>query len=351
MTARVPVRSDLADVEPYGAPQLDVPVRLNTNETPYPPPPVFTRQLGERIAALELNRYPDRRVWQLRTALGQRAGLPPEQVWAANGSNEVLLQLFQAYGGPGRRIMLARPGYSAHPLIARVSGTETVEFDLDGDLCLTADVACAAVEALDPDIVCVANPNNPTGLAVDLGVIRAIHDASRALVVVDEAYVEFGGASAVVLLEDLPRLAVCRTFSKAFRLAGIRLGYLYAHGWVIDDLRKVRLPYHLDSLTQQAGLVACELAEDVTAHIDGIALERERVHEALEAQGLQVYPSAANFLLFRSPVPDLFDRLLDHGVLVRDFSTRPRLEGCLRVSIGTPEENDRFIDALKECLL
>jgi histidinol-phosphate aminotransferase len=247
--------------------------------------------------------------------------------------------------------MLARPGYSAHPLIARVSGTETVEFDLDGDLCLTADVACAAVETLDPDIVCVANPNNPTGLAVDLGVIRAIHDASRALVVVDEAYVEFGGASAVVLLEDLPRLAVCRTFSKAFRLAGIRLGYLYAHGWVIDDLRKVRLPYHLDSLTQQAGLVACELAEDVTAHIDGIALERERVHEALEAQGLQVYPSAANFLLFRSPVPDLFDRLLDHGVLVRDFSTRPRLEGCLRVSIGTPEENDRFIDALKECLL
>jgi histidinol-phosphate aminotransferase len=347
---RVPVRDDLADVVPYGAPQLDVPVRLNTNETPYPPPAAFSERLAERIAALELNRYPDRRVWQLRTALGQRAGLPPEQVWAANGSNEVLLQLFQAYGGPGRRVLLARPGYSAHPLIARVAGTETVEFDLDADLCLTADVACEAVATHDPDIVCIANPNNPTGLAVDLGVIRAVHDESRALVVVDEAYVEFGGASAVVLLDELPRLAVCRTFSKAFRLAGARIGYLYAHGWVIDDLRKVRLPYHLDALSQQAGIVACELADDVTAHVDGIAMERERVYEALVAEGLQVYPSAANFLLFRTPVADLFDRLLDRGVLIRDFSARPRLEGCLRVSIGTPEENDRFIDAVKECL-
>jgi histidinol-phosphate aminotransferase len=348
---RVDVRPDLRDVVPYGAPQLDVPVRLNTNETPMAPPRDFFEHLAKRVAALDLHRYPDRRAWALRTALGVRFGLPPERVWAANGSNEVLLQLFQAYGGAGRRLLLTSPGYSAHPLIGRVTGTDTVAVDLDEDFALPPSLAERAVVDHDPDIVCIASPSNPTGIVVELEAVRALHDAGRALVIVDEAYVEFGGTSAVALLDELPRLVVSRTFSKAWRLAGLRLGYLLAHDWVIDDLRKVRLPYHLDALTQEAGLVALELADDVTAHIAELSAERDRLHAELAAMdGVHVWPSAANFLLFRTTVENLFDRLLTHGVLVRDFSDKPRLQGCLRVSVGTRTENDAFLDALRKCL-
>jgi histidinol-phosphate aminotransferase len=351
---RVPVRPDLAGVVPYGAPQLDVAVRLNTNETPYPPPPEFMSLLAERVAALPLHRYPDRRAWALRTALGEPFGLPPERVWAANGSNEVLLQLFQAYGGPGRTMLLTSPGYSAHPLIATVAATATATVDLDADFRLTADAAAAAVEGADPAIVCVASPNNPTGVLVGLDAIAALHDHSRALVVVDEAYVEFAGtaeASAARMVHERERLVVCRTFSKAWRLAGVRLGYLLAHEWVVDDLRKVRLPYHLDALTQAAGLTALEQAGGVTAHVEGLVDERDRLHDALTAMPrVRVWPSAANFLLLRTDVGDLFHRLLEHGVLVRDFSDRPRLAGCVRVTVGTPGENDAFLTALRECL-
>ncbi|CAN5346080.1 histidinol-phosphate transaminase [soil metagenome] len=348
---RVPVRADLVGVEPYGAPQLDVPVRLNTNETPFPPPAAFGDQLAKRVASLELHRYPDRRAWTLRTALGARFGLPADRVWAANGSNEVLLQLFQAYGGPGRTLLLFRPGYSAHPLIARVAATDHVEVELDAGLRLSPATAAEAVRAHRPDLVCVASPNNPTGIPVTLDTVRALHDAGDGLVVCDEAYVEFGAASAVELLDELPRLAVCRTFSKAFRLAGARLGYLLAHDWVVDDLRKVRLPYHLDAMTQEAGTLACELAGEMTAHIQAIVAERERVRAALTGLGgVDVYDSAANFLLFRTRVSGLWEALLDCGVLVRDFSDRPRLTGCLRVTIGTPTENDAFLAALEESL-
>ena len=353
--ARPAVRDDLVDVEPYGAPQLDVPVRLNTNETPYPPPSAFVERLQARVGevAATLHRYPDRRATALRAALGARFGLDADRVWAANGSNEVLLQLFQAYGGARRRLLVARPGYSAHPLIARVAATEVVEVDLDHDLRLTRDLAERAVAVHDPDLVCVASPNNPTGVPVDLDAVRALHDASRALVVLDEAYVELApdGTSGAGLLDELDRLVVVRTFSKAWRLAGLRLGYLLGHAWVVDDLRKVRLPYHLDALTQAAGLAAVEVAGEVTAHVGVLRAERDRLGAALEAlDGVHVWPSAANFLLLRTDVPDLFERLLARGVLVRDFSRLPRLEGCVRVTVGTREEDDRFLAALEESL-
>lgn len=349
----VRVRDDLTGLVPYGAPQMDAPVRLNTNETPWPPPAAFTEQVAKRLADLDLHRYPDRSAGRLREGLAARFGLTPERVWAANGSNEVLAQLFQAYGGPGRRALLFRPGYSAHPLIARVASTEVIEADLDADLRLHAATAFAAVEATNPDLICLASPNNPTGLRVAAQVVRALHDASRALVILDEAYVELSDdpGGALRLLDELERLVLVRTFSKAWRLAGLRLGYLLGHAWVVDDLQKVRLPYHLDAITQAAGEVALDLADEVTAHIPDLVAERQRVHAALEARDdVQTWPSQANFLLLRTGVDDLFDRLLEHGVLVRDFSTRPRLEGCVRVTVGSREENDAFLEALDAVL-
>lgn len=346
---RVPVRGDLAGVAPYGAPQLDVPVRLNTNETPYPPPPEFFARLAQRLPDIPLHRYPDRTATELRTALGARFGVGPERVWAAKGSNEILLQLFQAYGGPGRRLLLTSPGYAAHPLIARAAATDVVEVELGDDFTLDPAAATEAVKRSDATLICVASPHNPAGTLVAADVVRALHDASDALVVVDEAYVEFArdGASAVGLLDDLERLVVCRTFSKAWRLAGQRLGYLLAPPWVVDDIRKVRLPYHLDAVTQTAGLVALELADAMTAHVPAIIDEREWLLRRLATvPGLQPYPSHGNFVLVRSETDDLFAGLLDQGVLVRDFSRTPGLRGCVRITVGTHAEHQALLAAL-----
>ncbi|HSK91729.1 MAG TPA: histidinol-phosphate transaminase [Euzebyales bacterium] len=350
---RVPARDDLAGIAPYGAPQLDVAVRLNTNETPYPPPPEFFARLAERLPGLPLQRYPDRRATALRTAIGERFGRPVDGVWAAKGSNEILLQLFQAYGGPGRRLLLADPGYSAHPLIALSATTDVVHVELGADFTLDPEAAAAAASRHDPHVICLASPHNPAGTLVASDVVRAAHDASRALVVIDEAYIEFapGGGSAVELLDELPRLVVCRTFSKAWRLAGLRLGYLLAPPWVIDDLRKVRLPYHLDAITQQAGLVALEMAAAMTAHIAAISDERAWLTDRLRSlPQLTVFPSSGNFLLVRSARPGLFDRLLEHGVLVRDFSHVRGLDGCVRITVGTREEHTALLEALRRCL-
>ncbi|CAN5827384.1 histidinol-phosphate transaminase [soil metagenome] len=348
---RVPVRDDLVGTTPYGAPQLDVAVRLNTNETPYPPPAEFFDRLAVRLPALPLHRYPDRKVADLRAALGVRFGLGPDRVWAAAGSNEVLLQLFQAYGGPGRRLLLTSPGYSAHPLIARAASTEIVEVALDDAFTLDVAAATDAAKRADAHVICVASPHNPAGTLVSPQVVRALHDASDALVVVDEAYVEFaaGDASAVALLGELDRLVVCRTFSKAWRLAGLRLGYLLAPPWVIDDLRKVRLPYHLDAITQAAGLVALELVDQMTAHIREITAERDWLTTQLaQLPGLTPYPSHGNFVLVRGTDDTLFARLLDRGVLVRDFSQVPGLTNCVRITVGTRTEHEALLDALAE---
>ena len=349
----VPVRDDLRDVAPYGAPQYDVAVRLNTNETAEPPPAAFLATVAERIRSLELNRYPDRPHRALRAAIAARHEVDRETVWAANGSNEVLLQLLQAYGGPDRTALYVRPGYSMYPELCRTTLTRAVEVDLDDRFELSPTVAADAVAEHDPDLILLPSPNNPVGTPVGHDAIRTLHDRSRALLVVDEAYVEFAptGTSVVPLLGELPRLVVVRTFSKAFRLAGLRLGYLLGAPWVVQDVQKVRLPYHLDQLTQVAGLVALEQEDDFLAHREGIASERERMRTHLEQHTrLEVAPSAANFLLVRAPEDGLFDRLLDHGVLVRDFSSKPRLERCIRVTVGTPEENDAFLAAIDTVL-
>ncbi len=352
---RPPVRDDLLAVTPYGAPQLDVPIRLNTNETPWAPPASFHAALAARIAeGMPLHRYPDRDAVALRTAIGAREDLSADRVWVANGSNEILTQLFQAYGGPGRSILLFEPGYSAHPLLATVTGTPVVSVDSDADFGLSPGTAAAAVAEHRPAIVCVAAPNNPTGVPLSPDTVRAMHDAFDGLVVLDEAYVELSPdpGRGRAMLDELDRLVVVRTFSKAWRMAGLRLGYLLAHDWVVQDLLKVRLPYHLDAITQAAGEIALELADEVTAHVGILVQERDRLHAALEdLDGVDVWPSAGNFLLFRiADATGCFEALLADGILVRDFSSKPRLGGCLRVSVGTPEENTRFLLSLKEFL-
>jgi len=350
---RVPVRADLAAVAPYGAPQLDVPVRLNTNETAEPPPPGYLAEVARRLQGLELHRYPDRPATELRRALGSRVGLPAERVWAANGSNEVLQQLLQAYGGPGRLALGVRPGYSMYPELCRTSLTPMVEVDLDDEFRLSERMAAAAVATHDPDVILLPTPNNPVGTPVSHDALRALHDGSRALLVVDEAYIEFADEhlAALPLLDELPRLVIVRTLSKAFRLAGLRLGYLLAPSWVVEDVQKVRLPYHLDAIKQVAGIVAVEQEDAFLEHRRRLVAERERVAAAVAAHpGVEVFPSAANFLLVRTGVDDLFERLLAAGVLVRDFSSSPRLEGCVRVTIGTVTENDAFLAALDVAL-
>ena len=351
---RVPVRDDLVALEPYGAPQWEVPVRINTNEMPEGPPQAVLEQVAARLGEIELNRYPDRDAIELRTKLGLLVGLPPEQTWVANGSNEVLTQLLQAYGGAGRKVLLFNPGYSAHPLLAQVTQTEVVTAELDDELQLTPEIATQAVATHQPHLVMIASPVNPTGVVVPDDAIRSLHDAGHGLVILDEAYIQLSHNPnrAIGLMRDLPRLVVSRTYSKAWRMAGLRLGYMYAPEWVVEDIQKVRLPYHLNALTQLVGSIALDLMGDEQANVAEVVAERERVYATLQTMPeVQAWPSEANFILVKVPnAHQVFLDLVDHGVLVRDFSSSPRTEGCLRASIGTRDENDQFLSALRTVL-
>jgi histidinol-phosphate aminotransferase len=360
----LPVRADLRGSTPYGAPQLDVPVRLNTNENSYDVPQDVALAVVEAVAGevQRLNRYPDREFSALREALaGYLTGttgqpITAEQVWAANGSNEVLQQLLQAFGGPGRCAMGFTPAYSMHPRIAHVTATRWVDgcrADPDhGDFDLAADRAVDQVREVDPDVVFLCSPNNPTGTSLGTDVIRAVYDASdRAVVVVDEAYAEFaraGTPSALELLPGRPRLVVTRTMSKAFAFAGARLGYLAADPAVGDALRLVRLPYHLSALTQAAACAAIAHAATLLATVEAIKTERDRIVDQIERLGLKPVASDANFVLFGglSDEHATWEALLAHGVLVRDVG----LPGHLRVTAGTPTETSTFLTALEQVL-
>ena len=351
--ADLPLREDLRGASPYGAPQLDVPVRLNTNENPYPPPPALVAELVADVerAARELHRYPDRDAVALRSDLAgylaERTGVPltAANLWAANGSNEVLQQLLQAFGGPGRSALGFVPSYSMHPIISAGTRTAWIPAPRRADFSLDALRAVAAVREHRPDVLFVTSPNNPTGAAVPLGDLRAVLAAAPGIVVVDEAYGEFSHqSSAVGLLAEFPgTLAVCRTMSKAFAFAGGRLGYLAAAPAVVDALLLVRLPYHLSALTQAAARAALRHASSTLDSVATLVAERGRVSAALRELGAEVVPSDANFVLFGRFADEsvAWRRYLDHGVLVRDVD----IEGHLRVTIGTPPENDAFLAA------
>ena len=345
-------RPGLRDLEPYESPQPDVPVRLNTNECPHPLPEAFLTELAAAVRELPLHRYPDGGMRRLLQELATSAMHPVDGVWAANGSNEILTQLLQAYGGPGRRAAVFEPTYVLHRRLCALTYTAVEELTLDADFAL-GEAQVAAVVAAAPDVVFICSPNNPTGNAQPLSSIVAIAQGlPDALVIVDEAYGEFAPAgSAQALIAGNPNIAITRTFSKAFALAGARLGYVLAAPAVIQDLRRVRLPYHLSSLTQAAGLVALRHRGDASALLGAIRVQRDRITRELRSiAGVTVCPSDANFVLFMPPgdAAAVWQALLDRGVLVRDLTTV--VPNALRVTAGTQQETDRFLDAIKEVL-
>lgn len=352
----LPLRDDLRGRTPYGAPQLDVPVRLNTNENPYPPPPELVADVAAAVeeVARGLHRYPDRDAVALREDLAayitKSTGYPvtSANLWAANGSNEVLQQILQAFGGPGRFAVGFEPSYSMHPIISAGTRTEWVPAPRRADFSLDATQAAATVRAKRSDITFVTSPNNPTGQAVPLADLRALIEAAPGIVVVDEAYAEFSAQpSAVSLLDDLGhKTIVCRTMSKAFAFAGGRLGYLIAAPAVVDALQLVRLPYHLSLLTQAAARAALRHAGATLASVAQLAAERDRVAEALAGMGFSPVHSDANFILFGPFGSGAWQSYLDRGVLIRDVG----IAGHLRVTIGTPAENDAFLAASKEII-
>lgn len=351
----LPLREELRGIEPYGAPQLDVPVALNVNENPYPPSEAVVADVAEAVAEATrtLNRYPDREFTELRKALADYLGhgVTPEQVWAANGSNEVMLQLLQAFGGPGRVAVSFAPTYSMYPEYARDAMTGWVVGHREEDFSLDVAHAVSVIEEHQPSVVLLPSPNNPTGTALPLDVVRAVCDAAPGVVVIDEAYGEFrraGTPSALELLPTTPNLVVSRTMSKAFALAGARLGYLAASTEICDALRVVRLPYHLSAVTQAVARVALKHADELLARVDDLRAERDRTVAWLREQGLEVAESDANFCLFGrfEDRHAVWQGLLDRGVLIRE--TGP--DGWLRVSVGTPEEMAAFKAALMEVL-
>lgn len=355
----LPVRDELRGKSPYGAPQLDVPVRLNTNENPYPLPEPLVERIAERVrdAARGLNRYPDRDAVELRTELAAyltKTGKHPvttENVWAANGSNEVIQQLLQTFGGPGRSAIGFEPSYSMHALIARGTGTAWISGPRTADFTIDLAAAEQAVAENRPDVVFITTPNNPTGNAVPPETVLALYEAAQrakpSMVVVDEAYVEFShGDSLLPLLEGRPNLVVSRTMSKAFGAAGLRLGYLAAHPAVVDAVQLVRLPYHLSAITQATALAALEHTDVLLGYVEQLKTERDRLVGELRALGFEVTESDANFVQFGrfADSHEAWRHILDRGVLVRDNG----VPGRLRVSAGTPEENDAFLDAVRD---
>lgn len=358
--ALVAPRDDLRVLEGYHSPQLDVSVRLNTNESPYPPPAAFVDRWLAELRTTPLNRYPDRSARDLRAALGRQLGQPPERLFCANGSNEVLQTLLLGYGGPGRRAAMFEPTYALHAHIARITGTEVVVGERREDFSIDVDAACALVAGQRPTIVFVCSPNNPTGTVEDAGTIEALLDATDGLVVVDEAYGEFARHSALDLSDDERALVVTRTYSKVWSLAALRLGFCVAPPWVVDELDKVVLPYHLDVSTQLAGITALRFRAEMEARVAFLVEDRERLFTALDdLDGVTVFPSGANFLLFRIDRTGSGDdgnghavwkALVERGILVRDFSRWPGVEDCLRVTVGTARENTAFLSALTDVL-
>jgi histidinol-phosphate aminotransferase len=340
-------------MEGYHSPQLEVEVRLNTNESPVPPPAEFVAALQAEVARVAWHRYPDRTAWELRTRIGELHDVGPEQVFAANGSNEVLQTLCLTYGGAGRTAAVFEPTYALHSHISRLTGTTVVTGSRTDDFELDPAEVDRVLDTARPDITFLCSPNNPTGLIEDPDVVRHVVAGAPGLVVVDEAYGQFAPWSALDLLGDDIPLVVTRTFSKTWSMAAARLGYLVGPSWLVAELEKVVLPYHLDALKQAAGRLALDYRAEMEARVASLVEERGRLEAALSELEVDVWPSGANFVLFRPrhrSGDEVWRSLVERSVLVRNCASWPGLDGCLRVTLGTPPEDDRFLEALQEAL-
>ena len=353
---RLPVRENVALMSGYHSPQLDVAVRLNTNESPVPPPDGWADALRAAQAEIDWHRYPDRAAHELRAALAKHERVAPEQVFAANGSNEVLQCLMLAFGGPGRVALTFEPTYALHSHISRLAATEVVSGERREDFSLDGDYASAMVAEHQPAVTFLCSPNNPTGMVEPPALVeRLLADISAVpgLLLMDEAYGQFDPHTAVDLVDESRPLAVARTYSKTWSMAAARLGYLVAPSWMVAELEKVVLPYHLDAFKQIAGRLALAYEDEMNDRVASLVAERERIAAALDQLPVRQWASGANFILLRPNSGDgerVWEGLVERSVLVRNCSSWPRLGGCLRVTVGTPDENDAFLSALREVL-
>ena len=348
---RVQPRDDLRALEGYHSPQVDVRIRLNTNEAPTPPPTAWRDAFAAELSQVAWHRYPDRSAAALRSAIADSHRVRPDQVFAANGSNEVLQTLLLAYAGSGRRVVTFEPTYQMHGHIARLTGSTVVEGERGPDFRLDAGSAVGLIHETRPAVTFLCSPNNPTGLVEPVDNVRALLAARPGLLVVDEAYGQFADWSALTLVDESTPLVVTRTFSKTWSMAASRLGYVVGPSWLIAELDKVALPYHLDAAKQIAGRLALQFTDDMDARVAQIVSERQRIAATLGKLDLDVFPSGANFVLFRPrnrPGRQVWQELLDRSILIRDCSGWPRLTDCLRVTVGTSEENDEFLEAIRE---
>ena len=347
----IPVRDDVRALEGYHSPQVDVRVRLNTNESPLPPPSAWRDAFAAELSRVDWHRYPDRQASALREAIADLHGVSADMVFAANGSNEVLQTILLTYAGAGRTVATFEPTYQMHSQIARVVGSTVVVGERQADFTLDPRELRRIVDAHDPHVTFLTSPNNPTGLVEPADRVSELLDASNGLVVADEAYAQFADWSAMSMVDEARPLAGTRTFSKTWSMAGVRLGYVVGPTWFVSELEKVVLPYHLDAAKQIAGRLALQYVSEMDDRVRMIVAERERLSAAMSAMPIDVTPSGANFVLFRPtrlPGRDVWRALLERSVLVRDCSGWPRLADCLRVTVGTPAENDAFLDALTE---
>ena len=350
---RVPVRDDLSALEGYHSPQVTVDVRLNTNEAPVGPPAEFRDALAAEMSRIEWNRYPDRAATALRTAIGALHGVGPDQIFVANGSNEVLQTVLLTFAGPGRTVATFEPTYQLHGHIARITGATVVEGERAADFSIDMNEVRRVVSQSRPHVTFLCSPNNPTGGVDSPSVVRDVLALAPGLLVVDEAYGQFADWSAVDLVDEETPLVVSRTFSKTWSMAAARLGYLVGPRWLVAELDKVVLPYHLDATKQIAGTLAVRFLDEMNERVRAIVAERERVMAALRNLDVDVFDSGANFVLFRPRRMGgraVWQGLLDRSILIRDCSGWPRLADCLRVTIGTPAEDDRFLSAITEVL-
>ena len=355
---RYPKRDDLRELSGYHSPQVSVKVRLNTNESPIAPPREFIDAVAAAVRDVQWNRYPDRNATALRQDIATLHGVSADNVFVANGSNEVLQSLLLAYSGAGRKVVTFEPTYQLHSHIARIAGATVVSGRRNADFTLDPDEVRRTCKQHSPSVTFLCSPNNPTGLAESQESVHAAVESTPGIVLVDEAYAQFSPHTALSLVREDARVAVSRTYSKTWSMAAARLGYLIAPKWIVADLEIVALPYRLDALKQAAGRAALRYVSHMEQAVRDVVAQRERLIAAMSKMPLTVWPSQANFILFRpNTVAEkrtsgraLWQALLDQSVLVRDCSSWDGLTDCLRVTVGTAAENDAFLSALQTAL-